>query len=846
MLLFLEVKAMRPKQAVIVRNDFSNKHNPGHGSSINRFIQGYAARPGAIQSLPGPGMAKEWNDTIDTMYDNQQFNSKEMFEALAGFYLKTEGISFDSNHLSLNSDQLAINADKAQQAYLDGHSVLKLVISFDTDYLIQQNVLDLPEKFDQAGYGLPQALPGGSFDLVDQTKLRFAIQRGMNTFTQEAQMNDPLWVATIQFDTGHVHSHVACIDQGPLAQSKRLLMYNGTWQDRGEVLARGRQIIRQGVDEALMLTKGIHRNTVNNQLAREVVKSYSANFDIRQQYQKQLANQLLFLLRLNEQRQQMDQGDEAEQLYQQKLSDYRDSLVMQEAKVFALPKNMTRKIEQELDQALDQQIQTLGQQGIPDEAYVQSGNGTFVNSSLGRRLQEQATQQRSLLTHSNRALSSWQYLIHDFDQKYQRGQVGNGSFAMDNLYRYEFNRELKRLTVFQSQNPLGLMDNYRDRSDLVDRRKQLLVQREKLLEDGYRSGLLLNVAPEQLNALLNNRVFKERLVQTDQSLKELREPWLAFSLLQNQRAEDLPAYADLVMKANSANNEFGVSPDTVDLMARMKVDQNIVNGLSGNNLSPKLRQALAGNHLDRLNYDPFLKQYVNHWRAYQMEVLDYELAGTQRGLVRPSSNLFNSYQLLIPARIDEPLNVRSEVEEQAWNYLTQDQLTGRQQASLFNDLRQEQALIKAADFYVQHTNQQSLPLINVKSRQQNWLQKLPQAWQNNFKQQIQQDRQAVSLTLGQRGSHKHEQKSTSEPQSKPAATLSERQAQDQALRQQRLIQNVNQQQMSDDEADSVVNQSRRIVRNVLDNELASWFCLLFILDWFFGIMKDDQIIIIIF
>lgn len=812
---------MRPKQAVMVRNDFSNKHNPGHGSTINRFIQGYAARPGAIQSLPGPGMAKEWNDTIDNLYDSQQFNSKDMFEALAGFFLKTEGISFDSHHLSLNSDQLAVNADKAQAAYLAGHSVLKLVISFDTDYLIEQNVLDLPEKFDQAGHGLPQALPGGSFDLVDQTKLRFAIQRGMNTFVQEAQMTDPLWVATIQFDTGHVHSHVACIDQGPLAQSKRLLLYNGTWQDRGEVLARGRQLIRQGVDEALTMTKGVHRNTINNQLAREVVKSYSANFDIQQQYQKQLANQLLFLLRLNDQRQQISQGDEVDQLYQQKLGDYRDSLVMQEAKVFSLPKNMTGKIEQALDQALDQQIQTLGQQGIPDTAYVQNGQGTFVNSMLGRRLQVQAGQQRSLITHSNQALSSWHYLIHDFAQKYRAGQVGNGSFAMDNLYRYELNRELKRLTVFQSQNPLGLIDNYHDRSDLVAWRKQLLEQREKLLEDGYRSGLLLNVAPEQLNALLNNRVFKENMVETEQSLKELREPWLALTPRKAQRAEDLPAYGDLVMKANSANNEFGVSSDTIDLLAHMKIDQNIINGLSGNNLSAKLRQALSGNHLDRLNYDPFLKQYVNRWRAYHNDVLDYELAGTQRGLVRPSSNLFNSYQLLIPARIDEPLNVRSEIEEQAWNYLTKDRLTGRQQASLLNDLRQEQALIKGADFYVQQTQQQSLPLASVKYRQQTWLQKLPTAWQTAFKHQIQEDQQAVSLTVGSRHSRDREQMATSEPQSSPVAGWSEREAQQQALRQQRLIQNVNQQQMSEAEADSVVNQSRRIVRNVLDNELAS-------------------------
>ena len=73
-------------------------------------------------------------------------------------------------------------------------------------------------------------------------------------------------------------------------------------------------------------------------------------------------------MRLNEQRQKKD--DEAEYLYQQKLIDYRDSLVMQEAKVFSLPANMTDKIKQDLDRSLDAQIQNLGQEGIPDQARV--------------------------------------------------------------------------------------------------------------------------------------------------------------------------------------------------------------------------------------------------------------------------------------------------------------------------------------------------------------------------------------------------------------------------------------------------------------------------------------------
>lgn len=806
---------MKNTQAVMVRNDFTNKHNPGHGSTVNRFIQGYAARPDAIQSLPGPGMAQQWSDVIDSTYDLQQFNSKTAFEDIAGTFLKSEGISFDGDHLSLNSKQLDDNAEKAQQAYLNGHSVIKLVISFDTNYLIQQGVLDLPEKKDANGNVLPQMLPDGAFDLVDQTKLRFAIQRGMNDFTRESQMIDPLWVGTIQFNTGHVHSHVACVDQGPLEKSNQLLMYNGTWQDRGEVLSRGRQIIRQGIDESLTFTKGMRENTINNQLAREVVKSYSANFDIRQQYQKQLVSQLLFLLRLNEQRQKKD--DEAEYLYQQKLVDYRDSLVMQEAKVFSLPANMTDKIKQDLDRSLDAQIQNLGQEGIPDQAFIRSGKGNFANSALGLRLQAQASQQQSNLRYSNRALTSWQYLIHDYNQRFNQDEAGNGSVVMDNLYQYEFNRELKRLTVFQAGNPLGLIENYDSRQDLVDWRKRLLSDREKLLEDGYSSGLLLNVDPQAINTLLNNKVFKQQMVHTNEQMEALSRPWMALTSIKPRRAEDLPAYQDLVIKVNSANNEFGVNPDTVELLQHMRLNQGMINGLAGNNLSPRLRQALNGNHLDQLNYDPFLKQYVTRWRAYHNEVLDFELAGTQRGLLRPNSNLFNLHQLAVPDKIDEPLNVRSEIEENAWNYLTRDQLTGKQQSSLLQDLSQEQQLIKSAGFYVQQTNQQSLPLLNVKHQQQQLIAKLPTVWQNNFQKRLQQDEQDIQISSGH---HKHEQ-TTNKVNEQPVRLHQNGQQQAQQMAQQRrLLQNVNQQLMNDDEANSVVNQSRQIVRHVLDNELA--------------------------
>ena len=170
------------KQAIVVTNDFTNKHEMGHGSTIDKYIQGYSARADATQSIPQVGMAREWLNHLDWLDSEGQFLSNRDFDDLANDYLTSQGVSFNQDSLSLSPDVLSQDAHDIQQAYLDGHSVQKIVISFDTDYLIEQNTVDLDRTRDMNGNYNSQSFPGGGFDLVDDLKLRYAVQRGMNNY----------------------------------------------------------------------------------------------------------------------------------------------------------------------------------------------------------------------------------------------------------------------------------------------------------------------------------------------------------------------------------------------------------------------------------------------------------------------------------------------------------------------------------------------------------------------------------------------------------------------------------------------------------------------------------------
>lgn len=812
-------------QAIVVRNDFTNIHLKGHGSTIHHFIQDYAARPDATQSAPLDEMTNQWIEHINQYYQEDQFNSQKTFEDLASNYLMSEGVSFDNFSLSLDTDQLKNDAWQIQQGYLNGHTVQKLIISFDTDYLINQNIVDMQHFQDRNGKQIAQAFPGGGFDLVDEYKLRYAVQNGVNAYVNNNGMLNPRWVGALQYDRQHVHAHVACCDLGDLAQSNRLMHYQGVYQDRGKINAEERQMIRNSIDGVLTLTKGLHRNVASNQRAREIVNVKSLNYELQTQYQQRLASQLLLLLRLNETRLQQSREIDDE-LYWNKLGDYRDSLVMEEAQQFGLPANLSSTLRDDLNHALDEQITNLNKEGVPDQNFIKPAHAFFA-SSLGSKLQSQMDSNFEDSLTINHNIEGWHYLINDYNRQFQRGLAGNGSLSMFSLYGFELETSLHQLSAKQAENPLGLLANYNYRQDLVDWRKQLLDRRERILEQGYKNNFLINPDQNQLKSLLKDPNFQRNLLKIANTDKQSNY-WIAKKNDTYTDVQDVPAFQDLLLKSQSVGNLIGVSPQNARLIGRASGDQMLERSLLGFVLNRDLKRTLSlgNNDFSTLKQNYVMRQFTNDLREYQSDVIAYTIMGTQRGLIRPREHLLDSQRLLIPDSIQRPLDVRNNADINAWGFLNVNKIDAMNSQQMTNYLMQEQAFLKNAQRYLGLTNQQSPVVSELKVRQRNRIiqlndidSTLSRKVQTEINSDDAENRQLIAFNHRDQNSNVESKMNFSGTERTNVLRRQRTRRENNARL--RMLQNVRRQEMNTKEAETVVSGSKKIVHQVLLNELGA-------------------------
>lgn len=812
-------------QAIVVRNDFTNIHLKGHGSTIHHFIQDYAARPDATQSAPLDEMTNQWIEHINQYYQEDQFNSQKTFEDLASNYLMSEGVSFDNFSLSLDTDQLKNDAWQIQQGYLNGHTVQKLIISFDTDYLINQNIVDMQHFQDRNGKQIAQAFPGGGFDLVDEYKLRYAVQNGVNEYVNNNGMLNPRWVGALQYDRQHVHAHVACCDLGDLAQSNRLMHYQGVYQDRGKINAEERQMIRNSIDGVLTLTKGLHRNVASNQRAREIVNVKSLNYELQTQYQQRLASQLLLLLRLNETRLQQSREIDDE-LYWNKLGDYRDSLVMEEAQQFGLPANLSSTLKDDLNHALDEQITNLNKEGVPDQNFIKPAHAFFA-SSLGSKLQSQMDSNFEDSLTINHNIEGWHYLINDYNRQFQRGLAGNGSLSMFSLYGFELETSLHQLSAKQAENPLGLLANYNYRQDLVDWRKQLLDRRERILEQGYKNNFLINPDQNQLKSLLKDPNFQRNLLKIANTDKQSNY-WIAKKNDTYTDVQDVPAFQDLLLKSQSVGNLIGVSPQNARLIGRASGDQMLERSLLGFVLNRDLKRTLSlgNNDFSTLKQNYVMRQFTNDLREYQSDVIAYTIMGTQRGLIRPREHLLDSQRLLIPDSIQRPLDVRNNADINTWGFLNVNKIDAMNSQQMTNYLMQEQAFLKNAQRYLGLTNQQSPVVSELKVRQRNRIiqlndidSTLSRKVQTEINSDDAENRQLIAFNHRNQNSNVESKMNLSDTERTNVLRRQRTRRENNARL--RMLQNVRRQEMNTKEAETVVSGSKKIVHQVLLNELGA-------------------------
>lgn len=238
---------MLTKNAIILRNQFANKNNSGHGKTPSTFVTAYMARNDAtlteypVSDADGQH-GQSFTDKNNVFQAQQQLllkrkahYSRKRVTSNSWFNLTTlEGRSFNQNVISLSKKGIDTVANDLQTAFDNGHTVLEMVASFDNDYLTNLGI----EK---------KAKPQDFHKNVDEMKLRLAVQAGCQSLAQDLGYVQPVFAGAIQLDRDHPHAHIAMAETSKNTDAKKF--YDGT--EYGQLSEHNRLAFMQTVDTQL-------------------------------------------------------------------------------------------------------------------------------------------------------------------------------------------------------------------------------------------------------------------------------------------------------------------------------------------------------------------------------------------------------------------------------------------------------------------------------------------------------------------------------------------------------------------------------------------------------------------
>lgn len=267
------------KKAIVIKNEFTNTAGGSRGtrgSTPGKFVIDYMSREDATETLA----PVEVNDSGLVFYATRYMARSDATEKMkllgprgSAKELKHEfseleylsGRGFGRRHISLSGKQLVDTSKAIQQAFDDGHTVQKIVLSFTDEYLHETGVVD--KSFEFAGKGSYRGQ-------LDQLKLRQAITSGINKMTRDGGYKDPEWVGVIQVDTSHVHCHLALVDK---EFSNHRTVYDG--YDRGKIHESEKSALRFGINHALIDMKAMksfhHQVDLDRRNVVSFVKDYA-------------------------------------------------------------------------------------------------------------------------------------------------------------------------------------------------------------------------------------------------------------------------------------------------------------------------------------------------------------------------------------------------------------------------------------------------------------------------------------------------------------------------------------------------------------------------------------------
>lgn len=232
------------KQSIVLVNQYTTRNPDGSGSrgaTPGSYVVRYMARD--LASEPIAPIARTPAEDFIVRYMAREEATEvvrapgrqgvaEIRDRMAA-YQGLGGRAFGYGRVSLSHEELIASAADVQQLFDEGHTVMKVVLSFEEEYLKKHGVL--PRDFDLA----KEKTYRGN---VDQLKLRMAIMRGADRMG--AGYDDLRYVGVVQVDTAHVHAHLAMVDAGP----GRL---GPDGRQRGKINDRSKSLMRRGIDSFL-------------------------------------------------------------------------------------------------------------------------------------------------------------------------------------------------------------------------------------------------------------------------------------------------------------------------------------------------------------------------------------------------------------------------------------------------------------------------------------------------------------------------------------------------------------------------------------------------------------------
>lgn len=268
---------MLTQKSIMLKNQFANKNNSGHGKTPSAFVTAYMARNDAtLTDYPVTDVNNEHSQNLTTennVFQKQQklllkrkaHYSRRRVTAKSWSNLTTlEGRSFNQNSISLSKKGIDTVADQLQTAFDQGHTVLEMVASFDNSYLNDLGIekITKPRDFHRD---------------VDEMKLRLAVQAGCKSLAKDLGYLQPVFAGAIQLDRDHPHAHIAMAETSNLTSAKKF--YDGS--EYGQLTEHNRLAFMQTVDAQLTNMQALNFLPSNQtEQAQIATENYAQNYQL--------------------------------------------------------------------------------------------------------------------------------------------------------------------------------------------------------------------------------------------------------------------------------------------------------------------------------------------------------------------------------------------------------------------------------------------------------------------------------------------------------------------------------------------------------------------------------------